>query len=191
MRTFVALSLAVEARTALYAATEPLRTAIDRGVSWTREPALHVTLKFLGERSDEFVARFADRLEEAVRDVPPAILDLGGFGAFPSLARPRVLWIAVRSNPALSALYQAVESTAVVFGAERESRVFHPHVTLGRVREGVLVDLTRLAAVGNAIRFAARERVDTVDVMESVLGRGGASYRVMRAVPIRHEAREV
>lgn len=184
MRTFVALNLSPETRAALYAAAEPLRAALDRGVSWTREPALHLTLKFLGERSEAFVSRLGAELRATTRGLSPCTLDIGGVGAFPSLGRPRVLWVGVASNSGLAELYQRVETACAALGAERETRAFHPHVTLGRVREGARVDAVALAQSAAAVHLRREERVSTTDIMESVLGRGGAMYRVVDAVPL-------
>jgi 2'-5' RNA ligase len=190
MRSFVALNLSSEARAALHSAAEPLRVALDRAVSWTGEPALHLTLKFLGERSEEFVSRLATGLWSATRGLPTCTLDIGGVGAFPSLRRPRVLWIGVAANSELTTLYQRVESVCTTLGAPRERRPFHPHVTLGRLREGAVVDASALAQAATAVQIRRRERVSTVDVMESVLGQGGARYRVVEAVPLGHENSE-
>jgi RNA 2',3'-cyclic 3'-phosphodiesterase len=190
MRTFVALNLSPETRAALYAATEPLRTALDRGVSWTREPALHLTLKFLGERPEEFVSRLGSELRGTTRGVPACALDIGGVGAFPSLRRPRVLWVGIATNSGLTELYQRVETACAALGAERETRAFHPHVTLGRVREGARVDSVALARSATEVNVRRHEWVATADIMESVLGREGATYRVVDAVPLGHDNSE-
>jgi 2'-5' RNA ligase len=190
MRTFVALNLSPETRAALYAATEPLRTALDRGVSWTREPALHLTLKFLGERPEEFVSRLGSELRATTRGVPACALDIGGVGAFPSLRRPRVLWVGIATNSGLTELYQRVETACAALGAERETRAFHPHVTLGRAREGARVDSVALARSATEVNVRRHERVATADIMESVLGREGATYRVVDAVPLGHDNSE-
>ena len=190
MRTFVALNLSPETRAAMYAAAEPLRAALDRAVSWTREPALHLTLKFLGERPEAFVSRLGAGLRNASRDLSACQLDIGGVGAFPSLRRPRVLWISIATNSELAGLYQRVESVCAALGAPHETRSFHPHVTLGRVRHGARVNVDAVAEAATAVQVGRQERVSTVDVMESVLGQGGARYRVVEAVPLGHENSE-
>jgi len=190
MRTFVALNLSPETRAALYAAAEPLREALDRGVLWTREPALHLTLKFLGQCPEEFVSRLAAGLRSETRGLGAFPLDIGGVGAFPSLRRPRVVWVGVVSNAELTQLYQRVESVCTSLGAPREPRDFHPHVTLGRMRERARADAGALAEAATAMHVRRQERVSTVDVMESVLGQGGARYRVVDAVPLGHENSE-
>lgn len=183
MRTFVALNLSPERRAELHVAVEPLRIALGRAVSWTGEHALHLTLRFLGEQPPELADRLCERLAGPLAGLPPVDLDLGGVGAFPSLARPRVLWMGVAANPDLSRLYQEVDSAVAALGVPREERAFHPHVTIGRVRERVRVDTGALAGATDEVRYHAREPVAAVDVMESVLGPGGARYRVLCAVP--------
>jgi len=98
----------------------------------------------------------------------------------------RVLWFGVEANAALDELYQHVELACLVLRVPRESRPFHPHVTIGRVREGVRLDPASIVRESLTVRLGLRERVGTVDVMESVLGQGEARYRVVHAVPLGH-----
>jgi RNA 2',3'-cyclic 3'-phosphodiesterase len=190
MRTFVALNLSPELRAGLHAAVEPARASIGRGVSWTREDALHLTLKFLGDQPDDVADRLAERIAPSLQAIPSLTIRLGGLGAFPSLARPRVLWIGVEANPDLSRLYQEIETACAALGVPREQRPFHPHVTVGRVRPTARVDGRLLSALAAEVRYDAVERVATVDVMESMLGPGGARYRLVSAVPLGDEDEE-
>ena len=191
MRTFVALNLSPDRRAELHAAVEPLREALGRAVSWTREPALHLTLKFLDDRSGDFVAQLTGRLAGPLRRLPPIRLEVGGVGAFPSLGRPRVLWVGVAANPDLSRLYQEVESACAALGVPREGRAFHPHVTIGRVRAGARLDAALLTREAEAVRFRTVDRAPMVDVIESVLGPGGARYRVVSALALGGDSEEV
>lgn len=184
MRTFVALNLTAEARRAVYEATASLRAAIPAGVAWVREPSLHVTLKFLGDREPAFVDALVQSLRDGLRGCRPAEVRLGGIGAFPALDRPRVLWLGVASNPGLARLYQEVEAASAALNVPREQRRFHPHVTLGRVRAASRIDADVLRREAGEVGFSAVETVRTLDVMESALGPGGARYRVVAAIPV-------
>lgn len=132
LRSFIAIELADEARAAVEAYLAPLRTA--PGVVWPRGENLHLTLKFLGDVVPERLAALAARLEGVARAQAPFALTLAGVGAFPSWQRPRVLWIGVVA-PALAPLAAAVEAACAAERFPPETRPFHPHLTLGRVRD--------------------------------------------------------
>ncbi|MGZ8414440.1 MAG: RNA 2',3'-cyclic phosphodiesterase [Gemmatirosa sp.] len=184
-RLFVAVNLPAEVRAAVHAAIAPLADAEPRAVAWVREPNLHVTLRFLGERPVGLVHDLAARLVDVAGALPTFDLGLGGLGAFPSLRRPRVLWIALESNVVLAELYQKVDDACASLGVKREARAFHPHVTVGRVRDGALITAERLE---DAVAALSPDRwsfpVNTVDLMSSELGRGGSQYVRLAAAPL-------
>jgi 2'-5' RNA ligase len=183
MRTFIAVNLLPEERRAAYDAAAPLRAA-HLPVRWAAADALHVTLRFLGEVDEERAAAIGTALAGVVRTARPFEVALGGVGAFPSLARPRVVWLGVQAHPALELLAHDVERVLSAFGFEAELRPFHPHLTLGRVKHGArpgsFRDLERLA---EGIAYQGTTTVTSVDLMRSVLDAHGASYSVLsRAV---------
>jgi 2'-5' RNA ligase len=183
VRLFVAVNLPPEERRAAYEAAAPLRDA-DLPVRWVAEDSIHVTIRFLGEVGEERAAPIGAALAAAVRSVRPFDIGLGGVGAFPSLARPRVLWIGVERHPALELLANDVEKALMTLNFEPELRPFHAHLTLGRVEHGArpsaFRDLERLAA---GIEYQGATAVERVDLMRSILGPHGAAYTVVsRAV---------
>jgi RNA 2',3'-cyclic 3'-phosphodiesterase len=104
--------------------------------SWTRPESWHLTLKFLGEISEDDAARFAGEAESAgLAEVPGGELATSGPVAFPARGRPRVLGVGVNVIPALERLWRVAERAAGILGMPRENRPFHPHVTLARVRD--------------------------------------------------------
>lgn len=184
MRLFVALNLPRDVRASAWAATEPLRAAVPSGVAWVREESLHVTLRFLGERPDTLVDELAARLSRPLAGSSPPEIELATVGAFPSLRRPRVLWIGGPTNSALTELYQEVDRACSALGVPSEERAFRLHVTVGRVRHGGRLDVEALAHAASAVRFRAAFTASTVDVMESELDPAGSRYRVAVAVQI-------
>lgn len=184
MRLFVAVNLPSEVRAAAWSAVEPLRAAVPSGVSWTREEALHVTLRFLGEQPPALADDLAGRLAPALADAASPRLDFTSVGAFPTMRRPRVLWIGGPSNSALARLYQEVQRACASLGFDPEDRPFRLHVTVGRVRQGARIDPEALARAAAEVTIDAGFSARTVDVMESELSPAGARYRVVAAVPI-------
>jgi 2'-5' RNA ligase len=184
VRLFVALNLPPSERQAAWEATSRMRES-GLPVRWVKPEGLHVTFKFLGEVDAGRAAAIGEALSAAVSPARPFEVTLGGVGAFPDLKRPRVVWLGVERHPALELLANDVEQALKRFDFPSELRPFHPHVTLGRAernaRPGRFGELPALAA---EVSYQAVVRVSQVDLMESTLGRGGATYRVVHAAAL-------
>lgn len=178
MRLFLALNFPALVRQALWRAAAPLRD-LGLPVKWVRPEGIHLTLKFLGEvapeREPELVAALG-RAAAGARALPVA---LGGFGAFPDLRRPRVVWAGVAPEPALEILQDHIEREFAPLGFPTEARAFRPHVTLGRAaREARAGDFAGLEAGLGRLAFEETLVVAAVDLMQSTLQAGGAVYEV-------------
>ena len=105
--------------------------------SWTRPETWHLTLRFLGEVSEEAVASFAERISPAASEMTSGELPAAGPAFFPSPARPHTIGVAFdrdASEALLGAAARAAESAAQSIGCEPEKRPFRPHVTFARLR---------------------------------------------------------
>jgi 2'-5' RNA ligase len=184
VRLFVAVNLPAAERNAAWRATEPLREG-RLPVRWVREDALHITLKFLGEVDDENASAIGSALAEAVREVRPFEVSLGGVGAFPTLHRPRVVWLGVEPHPALELLANDVERVTGTFGFEPEMRPFQPHITLGRAKRDARPAAFRsFPDLARSVDYGALVAVESVDLMKSTLRPDGAVYSAVRCAAL-------
>ena len=185
MRLFVAVNLPAAERRAAWDAAAPLREA-GLPVKWVAPECLHVTIKFLGEVDAPRADGVARALSTAVRPQRPFDLGVGGFGAFPDLAHPRVVWCGVEPHPALELLANDVERALQPFGFDSELQPFRPHITLGRTRKDARSGaLAPLRALVGRLEYASVVPVASVDLMESRTGRVGATYTVRHAAELR------
>lgn len=184
MRLFVAVNLPEAVRREIWETAAPLRR---RGfpVRWVDSDGIHLTLKFLGEVPEDREPEICKGLQAAVRGGKTFTLQLAGFGAFPTPQRPRVVWLGCEAAPPLEILQHRVEQEMEQLGFPVEGRAFRPHLTLGRARSGARSsDTARLPAALEQLDFAATVPVTSVDLMESRLAPGGASYTRRCAVPL-------
>lgn len=100
---------------------------------WLEPDQLHLTLRFIGE-VDGGTAR---DIEEALAVVPsvPFELRLKGLGVFPPRGEPRVLWVGIEDAGEVKALKRRIDAALADVGLPRDTRKFHPHVTLARFRQ--------------------------------------------------------
>ncbi|NJD19994.1 MAG: RNA 2',3'-cyclic phosphodiesterase [Gemmatimonadetes bacterium] len=184
MRSFIALNLPAKERQRIHREVRILREG-GLPVRWVEPDALHITLKFLGETRPERVAEVEEAMAQVASATHPFALELSGFGAFPTLRRPRVIWMGAEATPELRCLKQDLEWALADRGFEAETRAFHPHLTLGRAepgdRAGAFRGLDELVAVLDLTRHVA---VHTVDLMRSQLGRDGARYTILSSAKL-------
>ena len=149
-------------------------------MAWVAETNLHVTLKFLGQIEESRVGAITEGLASVAARTPAFALDVRGLGAFPTPARPRVLWVGLEPAAPLRALAGEVDAALAALGFARESRSFAAHVTLGRVRESRRHPALA-AALARPVQ-CGRLTVSRVSLMRSELHPRGARYTELASV---------
>jgi 2'-5' RNA ligase len=133
MRLFIALDIDDPIRERIARFIEGVR-GLAPGALWIRPESLHVTLKFVGERSDDSVEEIKHALS-AVR-AGHVELTFRGYGFFPGVKAARVFWVGIESGPQLGGLAKAVDETMVRLGITKQDHAFSPHLTLARGGRG-------------------------------------------------------
>ena len=129
MRVFVAIDLEEQVREKIARFLEGVRK-FSPDARWVRPESLHVTLKFIGEQTEEQVAAITGRLRGLAGESME--IRLQSYGFFPTAKAPRVFWIGIQAGPALAALAGNIDATLTELKIPREDRPFSPHLTLAR-----------------------------------------------------------
>jgi RNA 2',3'-cyclic 3'-phosphodiesterase len=129
MRIFIALYI-----------DDPIRERIQRfmeGVRdfapdarWVRPESLHVTLKFIGEKTADTV----EEIKRALASVKSQSFELTfrGYGFFPTAKSARVFWIGIESGQQIGSLAKSIDDATAALGIPKEDHEFSPHLTLAR-----------------------------------------------------------
>jgi 2'-5' RNA ligase len=153
-------------------------------VKWVRPESVHLTLKFLGNVTEETLELLSSAALRAAADHPPLNLTLSELGFFPNRSAARVIWVGLAGDVAgLGRLRKSVESAATKFGFPPEKRPFRPHLTLGRVRStrgwaDLLAEMSEIKPMD--LQFTARE----VTLFKSDLRPSGAVYTILKTLPL-------
>jgi len=180
VRTFVAVEIEEGVRNRAAKLIRQLQQC-GADVRWVDARQMHITLKFLGDVDFRDVYQVCVAVERAVAAVEPFSIEVRGVGAFPSLARPRVLWLGVEYGAEqLCDLNARVESALQSLGYPREARRFQAHLTLGRVRrqDQALQDLAKMMQEMQDLDFGPSS-VEEVVVFSSELQPDGPIYEPM------------
>ena len=151
------------------------------GASWIEEDNLHITLRFAGDIDNRLAHEFAEELARIDVDVFDLALEgvhvLGGND-------PKVLYAGIRPSPPLETLARAHERAARSAGLAPETRPFKPHITLARLRNVSIPDLTRFLQAHALLRsrpFVIEEFV----LFSSKPKTGGGPYAIEETFPLR------
>jgi len=167
------------------AGLEALRRPDVEGLSWTPTHQWHVTLCFLGEADAGSVSEALDAVggggDPGARPVEASL------GPTVSRFGQRVLYVPVAG---LDTLAEAVSSAAPSAAPGTPGGAiglggpgtFVGHLTLARVRKGVVVDLDALAGE----RVEATWPVEEVCLVQSHLGQAGSTYEVLARTSVRN-----
>lgn len=176
IRCFVAVEIPEPIQALLKPVQTHLQLQIHKGISWTKPGNFHLTLKFLGDVRPEAIQDVSEALQRVTDTHPPFSIALGGIGAFPNLARPRVVWMGIKQGAStVSRLAKAVNHELTHLGFSTDNR-FHPHLTLARLRT-----TTNLEPLKNILRkydtiVGGSMHVNEIALMQSQLHRNGAIY---------------
>ncbi len=141
---------------------------------WAKRDTLHTTLRFFGDTSDAQQKALRALVEELARGASPLLVTAPLVHGFPEPARAHVLVLDVvdaAPESILSRLAAQAETAAVALGFARETRPYHAHLTLARMRKPV--DVASLA--GEAATLPSGH-VTAITLYASRSGPSGAVY---------------
>ena len=192
VRTFVAVELPADIRKRLADVQAQLRGAMggaDRAVRWARTDGVHLTLQFLGDVPSGSIDAILGGVRAGCAGAKRVDLMLGSVGAFPTVERPRVLWLGLDGDATQLQTLQAAISKQLGALGYQPDKPFKPHITLGRVREHVSKE--EIAGISRALQVVAGKStphplftVDRVSLMKSDLQPAGAVYTELGVVEL-------
>ncbi len=183
-RLFIAVDLPEEVYRVL------LKHALEldlKDVRYSRPDQKHLTLRFLGEVRQEEKECLISRLDK-IR-LPVFHLKINGMNVFPGKKRPRVLWAGVNPSDGLNKLHEAVEAAVGACGFGTDSRPWHPHITLARLKGRDLPTREQLSASVPG-KTALEFPVDRFYLYRSDLRRSGAVYTSLRTFALGETSRK-
>jgi 2'-5' RNA ligase len=188
IRAFIAISLSPE----IYRSLEELVSQVkqrlpDTPIRWVPVKNIHLTIKFLGDVSMSNIEILTKLMQSETRHHPLFEISVGELGAFPSIRRPRVIWVGVEAPQELYALQRGIEAETARLGYSREEREFSPHLTLGRVSRNANSDSVRQISdvLSNCkIGYLGAACVRSVNLYRSDLQPGGAVYTQLFSAPL-------
>jgi 2'-5' RNA ligase len=127
-------------------------------------------------------------LRNEAENVPCFNIQLTGLGAFPSLRRPRVIFIGIQAPAALDTLQRGIESASRRLGYESEERPYSAHLTLGRVKQNVgAADQQKIRRTleSTQVDLLVTARVDSVHLYKSELKPTGSVYTRLYTAPLK------
>jgi len=128
MRLFIGIPLAAQVVEELSAICRRLRSDCD-GLRWSSPESWHITLQFLGETTPAIYDCLLLRLREL--ESPRVSVRLQGLDVFD---RVGVFYAGVDVSPELALLQRRITAATAQCGFGAETRPYHPHVTLARVK---------------------------------------------------------
>ncbi len=146
---------------------------------------LHITLRFIGEIPRSLVDEIMRSVLSSI-EFEPFEIEFKGLGAFPTPARPRVVWIGVsEGSEHLAKLHDIIEKGLRKLGIPPERERFVPHVTLARIK-----GTRNLTAVVKLLHeyedyVFGRMRVTSVRLKKSTLTPKGPIYETLWEVKAR------
>ncbi len=181
IRCFIAIEMPEPIQNQLVHIQGTLQKHIQKA-SWVKLGNIHLTLKFLGDVDPDDLESIREAIEAVTNRHRSFSLHIGGVGAFPNLARPRVIWAGVKIGAErVSALAQDINVALSHCGFALDTKKFNPHLTIARLKERIdLRPYTNQYRQYDRIQGTGMT-VDAISLIQSQLHPNGAIYSTLQS----------
>lgn len=149
IRAFLAVEIGDELRAGLVRVQHDIKQRLVNQctkavrVTWGQLNSFHLTVRFLGDTDEQRLPVMREAIDNINQSIPTIAIPIERLQAFPTLQKPRVLWVGpsaewLQSDAAnqLSAWHRQIESCCRSFGFAPDDKRFIPHLTLARIKTG-------------------------------------------------------
>jgi len=186
-RIFIAINLPKEIKRELekYQSKWP-----ELPIRWTKAENLHITLAFLGYISDEELVEVLRITKEVAQRHQPFSITINKilYGP-PKKMPPRMVWAEGEKSEELGKLQKDIEnsifSSQIKITTEKENKPYAPHITLGRIKQWEFrqIEPDEKPEINEDVSLVFD--VNSIEVMESQLKRGGSEYTILESIPLK------
>lgn len=180
IRSFIAVDLPGDLVDALQRSSDSLQALLGGlPVRWVPVGNIHLTLKFLGDVSERNIRMIQNIVQAEAAAHEVFEISVGGFGVFPNITHPRVIWVGVEAPDELLNLQRRIDAETARMGYAPDQRAFSPHLTFGRVsRNASPKEIRRVSELlrNHSIGFLGAARIEDITLFRSDLGPDGAVY---------------
>jgi 2'-5' RNA ligase len=184
VRLFVAITLPADLKHRIARLQQDARTQahhVQAELKWVKPEQFHLTLKFLGECSEDQLPAIGSALREAAAAAASFNLSVGGLGGFPDVGSMKILWLGLLQGTAeISALADRVNTALEKAGFPEETKKFHPHLTLARPKESKNMHKLRVWMEQQSKQPLGDVTVDSITLIQSVLSPAGPTYTELK-----------
>ncbi|SMF37025.1 RNA 2',3'-cyclic phosphodiesterase [Desulfovibrio gilichinskyi] len=134
IRTFIAHPVPKEWEKALFDKAEMLNHNLQSKVAWVKPVNMHFTLKFLGDISEADIPL----IDSVLKLIPFKSFEVGAGpgGFFPDQLKPRTIWIGLtKGSKEICDTATAVDNNLAHLGFDKNTKPYHAHLTLGRIKK--------------------------------------------------------
>ena len=185
IRTFIGIFPPPHVQSAIADILSPLKPRAS-ALRWEKQEKFHVTMKFLGDVLPAQLHQLRSFLIQECSSVCRFEIYLTTIGCFPTMHAPKIVWLGSSGddNARLGDCFEAVESACSSAGFKKDERSFHPHITLGRVKENIPESL--ITKIENTtfepLQFLCTELL----IMKSDLSPSGSAYSQLSSISLTH-----
>ncbi|MEF8847385.1 MAG: RNA 2',3'-cyclic phosphodiesterase, partial [Candidatus Paceibacterota bacterium] len=164
-RIFTAINLPKEVKKELIFYQEKWS---DFPVRWTPPENLHITLVFIGDVNEKQLKQIKGASKKVGDACSSFSIKLYNITLGPPNRPPRMFWVEGKRNEQLVDLHHKLEDSLVRVEntgvEEKESRTYHPHITLGRINQDEWKQMSQQPTINEEISM--KVPVNSFEVME-------------------------
>jgi len=178
IRAFIAIDLPTQILEQIQQLQEFLLPITNSLIRWTKPENIHLTLKFLGEFEKQKLNEVQNVIREIATTEVSFTLFIKGYGVFPNLEQPRIVWVGIDECVPLKTLVRRLEENLRPLGFKPENRPYKPHLTIGRVKQDYSLqkNLKLTGILCTAKTITGSFSVEEIALYRSDLKPGGPVY---------------
>ena len=158
----------------------------NKPIKWVEDENFHLTLHFLGDTPEEKITNINNELKPIIADFKTLYLPAGrqalnfqlsdSIGFFPNLNDPKVIFLEMKelNDGKAIKLQKQIGEALSRLGFALDSRPFHLHLTLGRVKFKTSIQIPNIQIPNTQFQ------ISSIDLMESNLTPAGPVYKIIQ-----------
>lgn len=152
-------------------------------IKWSKKHNLHITLLFIGYIELEELVPIIERIEKIAANHGSFVIDFKSISYGPKSNTPKMIWATGNNSKELGSLQADLEKE--MLDIKKPDTSFIPHITLGKIIQWQYNRIEPEERIDVFKDISLSFPVNSIEIMETNLGRGGGQYAVLKSIPLK------